>query len=585
MTSLYRRLGEGLTARQPPAKDAFQTDPRTLRQWIAALPMANAGASARLLYQALRELNNIIIDPAVRLGALEALRAPIGQIADWVDRQIVGSSFPLPPQKQQLGTVARDFQHELALGYRTALVSLCAPDGKVPFLKGKAVAMALERAIAHLGAHLSKAYLLYMTPPAGLWRTMHDLFRFAQAVKLDDKEIEDPLLGNAEIAPRTSYMHALLLAISNPYRLSQKDIHDSYLVTRVWAASARLTTGYGGERSFSIPLDSDAGPGYLPEERTTEPDSMLSFDTMQLEQELERQLALIAGVGGQITFRMKSAAAVSITPDLVRRLVHSWQPIASRGQARLPAGHKLDTLIGLHAIHYYLAGMVDFETFVRRTCGPAVHFNERDRAASWTAQGGQESMKPESFAALVRDQSLGGYRIEWDQAEMVRARVGEIVGLAPQADEGEEQDWMVGIIRWMRIDPHGKVDAGIELLARQTRAAVLRALDGAGHPKPPVRAIHLHAARVNGNGASGANGHEPPFSVVAPSVVERGAPKYELITVPERYSDDDEMQTRLLPSITVLDQSGSYVRLAPRVEQPPRVEHETDPVAQLVAGA
>ena len=55
MTSPYRRLGEGLAAKQPPAKDAVQTDPRALKQWIAALPMANAGATARLLYQALRD--------------------------------------------------------------------------------------------------------------------------------------------------------------------------------------------------------------------------------------------------------------------------------------------------------------------------------------------------------------------------------------------------------------------------------------------------------------------------------------------------------------------------------------------------
>jgi len=581
MTSLYRRLGEGLAAKQPPAKDAFQTDPRALKQWIAALPMANAGATARLLYQALRELNNIAIDPNVRLAALESLRVPIGQIADWVDRQIVGSTFPLPPQKQQLGTIARDFQHELALGYRTTVFNYCGPDGKVPFLKGKPVALALERAIAHLGAQLSKAYLLYATPPTGLWKTMHDLYRFAVQCKLDDKAVEDPLLGDAEITPRTSYAHALLLAISNPYRLTQKEIHDSYLVTRVWAPSCRIGEGRQGDRAFAVPHETDSGPGYLPEERTGDASAVLSFDPSPLEQELERQLSLVAAVGGAISFRLRNAPAVSVGPELVRRLIQSWQPLSDRGHARLPAGHHLDTLIGLHAVHYFLAGAVDFETFVRRTCGPAVHFNERDRAASWTTA--PDSGKPECFSAMVRDQSLGGYRVEWEGAASVRARVGEVIGLAPPGDEGEEQDWMVGLIRWMRIDPHGRVDAGIELLARQARAAVLRVLDGAGHPKPPVRAVHLEMGRANGDG-------DAPFHVLAPSVLERGAPKYELTTSPPRYSDDDEPQTHVLPSITVVDQSGSYVRFAPRSDAPPAASgldhlrgHEAG--AELAAGA
>lgn len=580
MTSPYRRLGEGLAAKQPPAKDAFQTDPRALKQWIAALPMANAGATARLLYQALRELNNIAIDPNVRLAALESLRLPIGQIADWVDRQIVGSTFPLPPQKQQLGTIARDFQHELALGYRTAVFNFCGPDGKVPFLKGKAVALALERAIAHLGSQLSKAYLLYATPPTGLWKTLHDLYRFAVLSRLDDKPVEDPLLGEAEITPRTSYAHALLLAISNPYRLTQKEIHDSYLVTRVWAPGCRLGEGRLGDRAFAVPMDTDHGPGYLPEERASDAGAVLSFDPSPLEQELERQLALVSGVGGPISFRLRNAPAVSVGPDLVRRLMASWQPQSDRGHSRLPAGHHLDTLIGLHAVHYYLAGAVDFETFVRRTCGPAVHFNERDRAASWTAA--PDAGKPESFRAVVRDQSLGGYRIEWEAAASVRARVGEVIGLAPPGDEGEEQDWMVGLIRWMRIDPHGRVDAGIELLARSARAAVLRVLDTSGHPKPPVRAVHLEMGRANGDG-------EAPYHVLAPSVLERGAPKYELTTAPPRYSEDDEPETHVLPSITVVDQSGSYVRFAPRAEasgagQQDLPSRPHDPVAELVAG-
>ncbi len=558
MTALYRRLCEGLPERKTVGRDAFQTDPRQLKQWIAALPLANASATARQLYHAVRAINQQRMDAQDRLAALEAVRRPLSQVADTVDRQIVGSTFPLPPTKAQLGTIARDFQAEMAVGYRVALVELTAPDGRVPFLRGKQVALACERAIAHLGAQMSKAYLLYATPPEGLWQRLHDLFRFAQVLQLDAKAVEDPELGGADVSPRSSYQHALLLAISNPYRLAQKDIHEAYNVTRVWAPMCSLHVGASSEHAYSIPVDEDRGPGYLPEERTSEAGAVLSFDTSALERDLERQMSLVHGVSGPIGFRLKGAAAVSVEPSLIRRIMQSWAPLANRHHERLPAGHQLDTLVGLHAIHYYLAGQVDFESFVRRACGPAIHLADKDRAASWTAQA-LDSGKPECFRTKVLDQSLGGYRIEWEQGESVRARVGEIVAVATADDDDDERDWMVGMIRWLRLSPSGRVDAGIELLARQARAAVLRALDGQGRPKPPVRAIRLEAARGNG-----VNGNEPGFSVVAPSVLERGALRYELAVAPDRWSDSDQAETVELPGIAVLEQSGTYVRIAPR---------------------
>ena len=152
MSSLYERLADGLPERHPPGRNSFQTEPKALKAWLDALPMANPSAAARLLFNALREVNQLKVDALARLYAMECLRAPVMQIAEAVDRQILGSSFPLPPQKQQLGTIAQDFQRELAVGYRMCAYELCAPDGRVPFLRGKAVGTALARASAVLTA-------------------------------------------------------------------------------------------------------------------------------------------------------------------------------------------------------------------------------------------------------------------------------------------------------------------------------------------------------------------------------------------------------------------------------------------------
>ncbi len=62
----------------------------------------------------------------------------------------------------------------------------------------------------------------------------------------------------------------------------------------------------------------------------------------------------------------------------------------------------------------------------------------------------------------------------------------------------------------------------------------------------------------------GADGEIRPYSVVAPSVLERGALRYELVIAPERYAERDTAELVEMPGIAVLEQSGSYLRLAPR---------------------
>jgi len=79
----------------------------------------------------------------------------------------------------------------------------------------------------------------------------------------------------------------------------------------------------------------------------------------------------------------------------------------------------------------------------------------------------------------------------WERSaggEVVRARVAEVVGLAMAAD-GARPEWMIGVIRWIRIDEEGRVDAGIELLARHALPVGVRALDD--DRRAPVRGLLL----------------------------------------------------------------------------------------------
>jgi len=546
MSVLFDRLASALPERHAPRRNSFASDARSVRHWLAQLPLANPGATARLLMSALRELNQLHIDPQQRIDALELLREPIGEIVATLDKQVLGDSFPLPPLKQQIGQLAQDFEHELALGYCAAVYDLCAPAGAVPFLRGKAVALALTRAMRHRGGFLYQAYLRYHAPPAGAWQNLHDLFGFAAAVGAVDRAV--PGRAGTTTSVRLAYIQVLLFALSNPYRFSQRENGDIHELTRIWSTHCDLREGRAPTGAIAIRTGEDHGPGYIAAERHTPEAGSWALEISGLVRFLEGHLALLPP-GTLVTQFGSREAPVTVATELVVRLMHAWESGAERSQPRLPAGHSLESVVGLHDLHFALAGNADFEAFLIKTRGVAITLHESDRAAAWTnpASGGNARIR--CMPARVVDQSLGGYRLVWEKTEGMRLRVGELLGLAPLCDDDETRDWMVGAIRWLRIEGEG-MQAGVALLARRAQPAAVRSFDAHGVPRAAMRAIALEDM---GSGEMAA--------IVVPALFERDAGEIELTRPGDPYSWPAEPIIETLRGLRTSDGGGGYLRI------------------------
>ena len=79
MSRPYRLLSEGMPPPRSAGSASFAADPRRARQWVAALPRANALATQHCLGQALDSLASQRLDGATRLGVLEVLRPAVGE--------------------------------------------------------------------------------------------------------------------------------------------------------------------------------------------------------------------------------------------------------------------------------------------------------------------------------------------------------------------------------------------------------------------------------------------------------------------------------------------------------------------------
>jgi hypothetical protein len=170
--------------------------------------------------------------------------------------------------------------------------------------------------------------------------------------------------------------------------------------------------------------------------------------------------------------------------------------------------------------------------------------HQPDRA-NWVGGGGARVPVHE---ARVLDQSLGGYRLAWDHAEQIRARVGELVGLT-LSDGDELPEWMLGVVRWLRYENDGGLSAGVELLARRALAVGLRLEDGS----EPLRALQMDAMQDDGD-----------MHFLAPNTLDCGATRIEVVRDESACDLKGEAGVEeILAGVDVLLNAGDYALLRP----------------------
>jgi cyclic-di-GMP-binding protein len=461
-----------------------------------------------------------------------------------MDKHIVGQPLPLPQQKRQIGQVMRDFQKELALGYKLAIVDLCGPRGAVPFLRGRYAVLAVVRAMEHLSALLSKCYVCYSETPANCWSELNALLTYAVSQNLQDKFEKDPQVQGVALSPTSCYVQAALMFLSNPYRLTQREIVDLDLAARVWAQYVQLRFDGKGDAVFCIDPDSDQPPGVRVSESARR---MWRLDCQGLVQHIKGALPVV-GRDGLLTPRSKLGQGNPVHIDLVERLLLAWGFGGEREHQRMPAGHMLDAVIGLQAAHYLIAGEKDFNVFVTSLSTAGINLSERERAAAW-AQASSESAKPQVSSVEVLDQSLGGYRLYWSNAVNLRAKVGELIALAQPVDEDDDdpRDWMVGVLRWLRGADDDRLEAGVQLVTRRAEAVAIRAVTE-GRNKVLHRGLLLHGLSPDPAAAK---------SLLSNHLLEESH-RCELLRMPDPDAFESVQSVSPIDALKLSENTGSY---------------------------
>ena len=459
-----------------------EATPRDLKRWIAGLPKANIGETARQLYQGLGELNQLLTPSDNRLQLLELLRPEVYFVCQHLERHFLHQAIMLDERSRKISNLCQALQSHLAIGYKQIVLRIAPKYSKD---RAALVGLALQRAAHALKGQLVRATQLYSPPPEHLWFELHQLYRIACELQLQQRRVHDDLASlTTELSLEQTYIAALLLGSARCNQLRQNQIARLAEVLEPWSALLKLHPGTPDDGLFAISAELDVGPRYRSMFRSEQHAGLLGFDPQPLVNTLEAHLL------HQDTSK-PLPIPTGLSFDTLQHLHATWGEAAERSFQRTVGQGNLTVCVGMSALHFYLGGERSFSDMLKHPGARAANFShavaegEKDswsQAFDAAPQNNEEFLPYEeiqydhlgedessadaaphypTYALPVINHSPGGYCLGWPKEVPAELQAGEMLGIQDSVSLG----WSIAVIRWIRQVRGGGTQMGIELVA------------------------------------------------------------------------------------------------------------------------
>lgn len=484
-------------------------NPRDLARWIAALPKANIGETARQLYQALVELNQVQLGADTRLQMLELLRPETDFICRSLEKYFINQPIVLGERARKVATLCQALQNNLAMGYKQVIR---AELGKA---RPAVLALGLQRAASALYQQLERACLLYCPVPEGLWFELHQLHQIAQRFGVTQQSVPAAVGEKHHVDVQRTYAAALLLGSARTNQLRQSGIARLAGILPQWSQMLRLQPAEAATSLFLVAPHQDGPPRYRSLFQAEALPDLIGLDTHPLVDAISHFLLLPE--------EQSSQARLPIPPgfshDLLQHLVAAWGDIAERTFQRSGSNGELTLCIGMSALHYNLAGQVGFHQQLKQESkpGPAsfrhggpsdvwsnafdaqpidwdegLHLTDIQYRPTRKDTAEDEASPQESYPSYrvgIVNQSPGGYCLSWPAEVPAQLHAGELIGIEDRARGA----WAVALVRWVRQVRGGGTQMGVELVAPSAQPCGLKLLRKQEQDSQYLRALLLPA--------------------------------------------------------------------------------------------
>jgi len=497
---------QGLSFCEPSARD--------LKRWVSGLPKANLGETARRLYQAMQELNQLRTPAQNRLQLLEVLRPEIHFVCRQLERYFINQPIVLSEKPRKVASLCQALQNHLAIGYKLIIIELAPQSGRDRL---QLLTISLQRAVHSLCAILTRSTQLYSPTPDGLWLELHQLYLIAIEHDVQRTQVRDELAYHVKaVSAEQSYVVALMLGCARCNQMRQQNIAQLAHVLEPWSTLVRLQSAQHASSLFGISTRLDGPPRYRSMFKTEELPSLLGIDPRGLAQAIQKHL----NASPEAPRDPALALPDGLSTDLLQHVATAWGDVSERSFQRTAAQGQVSLCIGMSALHYYLSGQRLFSDLLKRpeptrsavfklnNATPDVWATAFDALSVTDDDGLLPSEKIEfvsakdtgkadepaeernpfpTFDVQLVNHSPGGFCLSWPDEVPNQLQAGELLGL----QDGTSHNWSVAVVRWVRQVRGGGTQMGVELIAPYAQPCGLRLLRKVDQGSEYLRALLL----------------------------------------------------------------------------------------------
>jgi cyclic-di-GMP-binding protein len=438
--------------RTPPAPD-LEIRPRHVRRWIDAQPRELTFETGRTLCRHLAATNRSAIDADARVEILEAYRPAAAPLLQELESLYARAPLPLAPGPRAALGLAREFLTELALAHRIAAVEV----GRKLLATKKQTGTLILRAMQYTAGRMFAAYKSYTPVPTGTWAELHELYLGAEAQGVARQAFDT----DAKLTIADVYADALLLSLTDPYRLAQGEAERVLQLLREHRGRATLgqvrpATPPGGH--FIVPCNTDKPPkpSIAKLDDPGGPDWRL-LDANPLVGELRAHREAI---------ERGAAKATKAQGELLAKLVPLWGDPPKRASRRDPGETTVAIAMGIEGVGHFVSlepriDLVREDDMLRRGITmPLAPLPLNDQSEPLPV-----------FEYEVVNESRGGLRVRRLGRTEQPITVGEVAGIKLHG----KPHWAIAAVRWVTVFEDGGMEFGLQYLAPRARFVTVAA--------------------------------------------------------------------------------------------------------------
>ena len=459
------------------------TDAASATRWMKALPLSNVGQAYEALLGQLRALTASDIGPRDRATSAELAREPVVHLHGELARRYAGRPQPLDEREAEAADQAVALWQALWIQYSVCLRPLLEGSTELKGVKAKL----LQRAL-YVGKQLIVVHALARRVlGAELWQELHAYYRLAEMLDCATAAVSDHLMPDAEgLSCYSTYTHALLLALADPYALSVRQIE---LTDRWLGLWARKLFPYAKERESEGPiivvdLEGTHGAVMVATAASAQGTALRYGYPGKLSTSVRGRIKRLASGASPSDLQLGDDVSAESATALLTHLDAHWHQVGGASARKrskaieIAAGGVESAYLRIGGKSFHKADPLGRDTDTTKylqTVGGISDLDRRkqeaERSWPWEKWYGSSEWRE----ASIRRQGAGSYQWFLDQLVVVR-------------DDGEIR---LGHVSRLAVEPDGAIALALRLWPGRPKVFAVRLVNPNGTEEPPVPALLL----------------------------------------------------------------------------------------------